>query len=441
MLDIEEMYKKRTGEYFPIDVYGSGPDERVIKRAFFGRKGILDATAKDEKAAPSPQLTPDRLAKGFFETAGSLRDQLLGKRDNNDEGNTELPPPPSPSIQEEEEEEEPPLEPIQVVWDKVTSSDGSNNDLQAAVSSETVPEMEFPNPFVILSDLSGSFMGYGSLTTMAGAKVGQDIVGLGVNALSSNGSTSGSSDDDEKDYSSESSREEETEEVIGTLASLSKVVEETGESPAAETTVPTSEENTSDSATPNPTETKEASQPTKQHKKHGRRRGPRFDPPKSRYELRRYPAPARFLGMKDHAVIRDLTQHKIFFNPSESEVLCTTSAEALAMGKFVILPKHPSNTFFEQFSNCLAYKSKEDCVEQIKWALANDPKPLSEEEHFQLTWEGANERLYKAAAMTKAEVKEWHDSGRAQGDKDAARIHYETVKRGRGVQKLLHRAS
>ena len=143
--------------------------------------------------------------------------------------------------------------------------------------------------------------------------------------------------------------------------------------------------------------------------------------------------------MTDHARLRDLTRHKIFFNPSESEVLCTTSAEALAMGKFVILPKHPSNTFFLQFSNCLAYESKTECVEKIKWALNNDPRPLSEDERFQLTWEGANERLYKFSAMTEGEVKDWKESGRAQGDRDAARLHYETVKRGRGVQKLLHR--
>jgi hypothetical protein len=65
-----------------------------------------------------------------------------------------------------------------------------------------------------------------------------------------------------------------------------------------------------------------------------------FDPPQSRFEWRRHPIPARFLGAKDHAMVRDITEHKIFLNMSITEVLCTTTAEALAMGKFVIIPKH-----------------------------------------------------------------------------------------------------
>jgi len=79
------------------------------------------------------------------------------------------------------------------------------------------------------------------------------------------------------------------------------------------------------------------------------------DLPKSFHELRRKPIPASFPGRVDHATLK---QYKVFVNPSVSEVLCTTTAEALAMGKFAIIPVHPSNKFFLKFPNCLAYRNK-----------------------------------------------------------------------------------
>lgn len=159
--------------------------------------------------------------------------------------------------------------------------------------------------------------------------------------------------------------------------------------------------------------------------------GTYFDPPQSKFELRKHPIPGRFLGVKDHAMLRDDYGHKIFLNPSETEVLCTTTAEALAMGKFVIIPKHPSNDFFQQFPNCLMYSSEKECLEKIQWALDRVPQPLTPEQKYQLTWEGATERLFAAAAQEEAEVEQ------RKGDMNLARLHIESAKKGHFIHTFL----
>ena len=60
--------------------------------------------------------------------------------------------------------------------------------------------------------------------------------------------------------------------------------------------------------------------------------------------------PVKFQPATDHAT---LSQYRLFVNPSVSEVLCTTIAEALAMGKWVVCARHPSNEFFYQVSGCV----------------------------------------------------------------------------------------
>jgi len=74
-----------------------------------------------------------------------------------------------------------------------------------------------------------------------------------------------------------------------------------------------------------------------------------FEFPRSVYEYRMTPIPAIFHGRIDHFSLTK--QYKIFVNPSITEVLCTTTAEALAMEKFVIIPSHPSNAFFMQLES------------------------------------------------------------------------------------------
>ncbi|KAL3914731.1 MAG: hypothetical protein SGILL_005982, partial [Bacillariaceae sp.] len=151
--------------------------------------------------------------------------------------------------------------------------------------------------------------------------------------------------------------------------------------------------------------------------------------PRSLHELRKKPIPAGFPGRVDHAELKD--HHKIFVNPSVSEVLCTTTAEALAMNKFAIIPVHPSNQFFLQFPNCLAYRNPYEFVANLKWALTHDPVPLSEEQAREFTWEAATDRLLQSASITHREAHEREMLGRSKMDERIAWFHNEL---GKGIK-------
>ena len=105
----------------------------------------------------------------------------------------------------------------------------------------------------------------------------------------------------------------------------------------------------------------------------------------------------RFCGGRDHADA-SLHAYKVFVNPSQTEVLSTTTAEALAMGKFVIIERNPSNEFFYGFSNVRTYSSPEEFRAALREALAGTPAPLSEEESHALSWAGGTERFVRSVA-------------------------------------------
>lgn len=102
----------------------------------------------------------------------------------------------------------------------------------------------------------------------------------------------------------------------------------------------------------------------------------------------------------DHADAR-FHDYKLFLNPSTTDVVCTTTAEALAMGKIVVCANHCSNEFFKQFPNCWTYDDPKEFVKLTLKALTEEPAQPTDAQRFDLSWEAATQRFLKAADLDK----------------------------------------
>ena len=243
ILELEKIYREKHGDYFTIDVYGMGGDEKAVQRAFFGR--IPHIQRKEATQDDADSNTAD-----VFKWNDSIRSHLSDTS-------------------------------------KETPKEESNNDTEGAQQAATTSNDDGEQ-----GKQKGSLLGFvGDMT--------QKIAPLSV---------------------------------LGDLSKQAFSTTKTATSSAA-----TAVKNVADAG-------KHVAfapgSPMRPNAKEENKMRMVFAPPRSADEFRRNPIPARFLGAKDHALIRDIPEHKIFLNCSITEVLCTTTAEALAMGKFVILPKH-----------------------------------------------------------------------------------------------------
>lgn len=84
-------------------------------------------------------------------------------------------------------------------------------------------------------------------------------------------------------------------------------------------------------------------------------------------------APVTFMGPSFSPWL-DIEPYRVFFNPSLSEVLCTTTAEALVAGRHVVIPACPANTPFYDLPNVHVYQDESGIEDALKAALASLPE-------------------------------------------------------------------
>ena len=370
MLELQNIFRKKNGHYFKVDIYGGGPDEKAIARAFHGRHHTSPATRPPPTTKSSSNLSPtsshpsmtDLNAQAVFDSSQSIKDQSEQirrqsfKEFSDCSGDDVISQYLSLGFE------------VSQMNGSATYVNESRNRLppSAAAVDNNIEVSPSPSahPLDILGDLSGK-------TFDTGWKTSQAVYNIADSSIKNI--------------------------LIMSFSQLKHPLKAIQKKTQAETGAE-----------------KEDVVVEEEKAKFV------FDPPATRYEFRRHPIPAKFPGVIDHCELKNMS-HKIFLNPSTSEVLCTTTAEALAMNKFVIIPKHPSNDFFMQFSNCLSYDTLDECADKMLWALENTPKVMSDEERHKFTWQAATGRLIESSIVSVKQARERAENGM---DKTDARIAY-----------------
>ncbi len=330
MLEYQEYYKDIVGEYFAIDVYGSGPDQLEISRAYLGRQN--NSTSKSTTKKLNIKSEVERAKKNAFVRAFTWVNRRRKRRKRNTD-----------SEDNDSDRKSKKTVTVQDIYNDVIDVMESL-PLKAKESFEGIPTQLKESLDQLSDDVT---------------KAQESVKGLSFKARTA------------------------INQLIDDLSSKA-------------TTLPL---------------------------------------PRGLYQFRRQPIPATFPGRVDHAILKgnstDVSNYKVFVNPSVSEVLCTTTAEALAMGKFVIIPVHPSNEFFMRFPNCLGYRNPYEFVANLRWALTHDPVPHTPEFAREFTWEAATDRFIEASAITHKEARERDLLGRSKIDERIAWLHNEL---GKGVK-------